>query len=373
MRNKTGLYIHIPFCRSKCAYCDFLSASDYNADITAQYVQALLAELRHARLGDMQNQVVETIYIGGGTPTALDASFLCKIIKEARQFRITEDAEITVEVNPGGAEPYFSELQKAGVNRLSIGLQAWQDGLLARIGRTHTQRDFIETFQAARAAGFDNINVDLMFALPGQTMEDWQESLAQVIALKPEHLSAYSLTPAENTPLWDALERGQIILPDEETDREMYYAANRILSAAGYTRYEISNYAQPNRESRHNLNTWLRRLYRGFGLGAHSFEEKNNNGTRRHNTENMETYLSEPPLCMNVTNLTPEEALSESIILGLRLTQGIEYTPAIRARYAAQINKLIKNNLLAHIKTTNRLTLTPRGTDLANQVFTEFI
>jgi len=289
------------------------------------YMQAVVNELRHARSGDLCGAKIETIYIGGGTPTVLSAAFLCEIITEARRFEISAGAEITVECNPFAsgtdATDYFAALRAAGVNRLSIGLQAWQDGLLRRIGRSHTSADFVRTFHAAREAGFANINVDLMFALPGQTMADWRGSLDALADLCPEHISTYSLTPAEGTPLWDWLERGDITLPDEDVDRAMYHEAERILAAAGYKRYEISNFAQPGRESRHNLGTWTRQPYRGFGLGAHSFDvgagdaatentaagnsdtRENANqgsarchntapgGTRWHNTADMTRYL----------------------------------------------------------------------------------
>ncbi|MCL2604217.1 MAG: radical SAM family heme chaperone HemW [Defluviitaleaceae bacterium] len=375
------IYIHIPFCENKCAYCDFLSfppqAFNFVSnrhEVAADYTRALLAELRAAREGDMKNRIIETIYIGGGTPTAIPASFLCDIIKEAKRFEVTSDAEITVEMNPGGRFP-LPALRAAGVNRLSIGLQSFQDPLLKKIGRTHTAKDFIETFRAARDAGFDNINVDLMFSLPGQSREDWREGLERLAALRPEHISTYSLTPAEGTPLWDGLESGKITLPDDEADRGMYYDANRILAAAGYVRYEISNFALPGRESKHNVNTWKRRPYRGFGLGAHSYEQSGQGGIRWHNTENMGKYLQTPSLRENIIHLTEKDAMAETMILGLRLTEGIalnqlkaEYGPNV---YAAEIAALIANGLLA--KKEGRIFLTARGTDLANRVFGAFI
>ncbi|MCL2203572.1 MAG: radical SAM family heme chaperone HemW [Defluviitaleaceae bacterium] len=389
------IYIHIPFCRSKCAYCDFLSFADKADNATrevlmADYTQALLAELEAARRGDMGGCVIDTVYIGGGTPTALPASFLCEIIAGARRFRLAPGAEITVEMNPGnistGSNPLpVAALKAVGVNRLSIGLQAWQDFLLARIQRAHTAGDFMQTFRAARDAGFDNINVDLMFSLPGQTMDMWRESLEGLIALRPEHISAYSLTPAQGTPLWDWLEAGAVTLPDDEADRAMYRDANALLERAGYRRYEISNYALPGRESRHNVNTWKRRPYRGFGLGAHSFEgSAEGGGTRWHNTEDMGKYLHawkhklEGGCREDITPLTPAEAMAETLILGLRLTRGVDeeefraaFGKNIRDCYGAQVQKHIAGGLLAREK--NRLFLTPLGTDLANQVFMAFI
>jgi oxygen-independent coproporphyrinogen-3 oxidase len=411
------LYIHIPFCRSKCAYCDFLSfapgeASLYTrcGQIVADYTRALLAEMEATRTAaayrSAEPPTLTSVYIGGGTPTALPASFLCEIIGEARRFNLADGAEITVEANPmlttsSGIAPagYFSALKSAGVNRLSIGLQAFQDSLLTRIGRTHTAQDFINTFRAARDAGFDNINVDLMFSLPGQTMGDWRESLARLVDLRPEHISAYSLTPAEDTPLWDGLQAGTIALPGDETDRAMYHEANRVLAAAGYTRYEISNFALPGRESRHNVNTWKRKPYRGFGLGAHSFEttektvDSAKGGRRWHNTENMEKYLrawgraggkasgeTPPPDTYreNFETLSMDDAMSETLILGLRLAEGIiekefetAFGKSICAVYGTKINKPIADGLL--VRNNGRLSLTPLGTDLANRVFGLFV
>jgi oxygen-independent coproporphyrinogen-3 oxidase len=409
------IYIHIPFCRSKCAYCDFLSGTadawGNASEVMAAYSRALITELQTARMGDMENRIISTVYIGGGTPTALPASFLCEIIKEVKRFHLADDAEITVEVNPVTHVfpdvTVFSALRSLGVNRISIGLQAFQDSLLTKIKRAHTVRDFVETFLAARDAGFDNINVDLMFSLPGQTMGDWKESLKRLIVLRPEHISAYSLTPAEGTPLWDGLQNGEINLPDDEADRAMYHEANRILANAGYNRYEISNFALPGRESRHNVNTWKRRPYRGFGLGAHSFEESDcpsSGGCRWHNTEDMGEYLRawacppagggdspdealreayqrgrghhpRPPGSENTrkdfTPLTRDEALSETLILGLRLTEGIVLSKIISDRYGAEIAKFIADGLLK--RENGYIFLTPLGADLANLVFSAFM
>ncbi|MCL2500946.1 MAG: radical SAM family heme chaperone HemW [Defluviitaleaceae bacterium] len=375
------IYIHIPFCKSKCAYCDFLSsAANPSPDGYAMaegYTKALLNELKTACEGDMKGRAIKTIYVGGGTPTALPLPFLCAIINGAKRFNLTNDAEITVECNPGtlGTEGYAA-LKSVGVNRLSIGLQAFLDPLLARIGRSHTVEDFMLTFRAAREVGFENINVDLMFSLPGQTMNDWRDALEKLVALRPEHISAYSLTPAEGTPLWEGLEEGGIVLPDDETDRAMYHEANRTLAAAGYRRYEISNYALPGRESRHNVNTWKRLPYRGFGLGAHSFELDGGGGVRWYNTEDMEKYLraQSPPYAPCREGYTPieaEEAMAEAMILGLRLTDGVVLQQNMQDRYGIKIEGLIADGLLAREK--DRIYLTGLGTDLANRVFGAFI
>ncbi|MCL2571900.1 MAG: radical SAM family heme chaperone HemW [Defluviitaleaceae bacterium] len=343
-----GLYIHIPFCVSKCSYCDFLSfeSTDYEP-----YVQALLTELKSAHITNK----VDTVYIGGGTPTALPSPFLYEILQEVHNFNLTPDAEITVETNPNSQLP---DLKSYGVNRLSIGLQAWQDDLLGRIKRTHTAHDFTKTIQTAKAAGIHNINVDLMFGLPGQTMAHWKESITQVLALNPTHISTYSLTPAENTPMWDEQDN----LPDESTDRAMYHKAINLLTSAGYQHYELSNFAKPGYRSRHNVNCWRRKPYIGFGLGAHSFDGT----TRWNNSTNITQYLSGSKK-ENIQILTSQDAAAEIMFLGLRMTEGISPPP----QFKPSIDKLIDKGLLTY--NDEKIALTPQGLDLANQVFTEFI
>ena len=382
-----GIYIHIPFCASKCDYCDFLSFDGTENDLQEQYVQALLKEIRAVCI----KPEVDTVYIGGGTPTALPSPLLCKILQEVQNFNLANNAEITIEMNPcTNVDSLLPELKAHGVNRLSIGLQAWQDDLLGRIKRHHTAGDFIKTIQSARSAGINNINVDLMFGLPGQTFDHWLECLAQVISHSPEHISAYSLTPAENTPLWDALETGDVCLPREEEDRAMYHEAIRLLAAAGYEHYELSNFAKPGHKSRHNVNCWLRRPYFGFGLGAHSFD----GAARWNNTSNMEQYLD---LCLAVSNknenfskkrieglainyelLTTQEAMAETMFLGLRMTKGISPQDfqansgkSLIECYGSVLESFISKGLLEY-KDEN-IALTPLGLDLANQVFESFL
>ncbi|MCL2360622.1 MAG: radical SAM family heme chaperone HemW [Defluviitaleaceae bacterium] len=360
-----GLYIHIPFCVSKCSYCDFLSFE--GAKCQQQYVDALLAEMNTAH-------EIDTVYIGGGTPTALPTPLLCKVLKKIQTFNIIRDIEVTVEMNPiTNAHSLLPELKAHGVNRLSIGLQAWQDDLLAKVKRAHTSRDFTETIQAAHAAGIDNINVDLMFGLPGQTMEDWLESIAQVISHAPQHISAYSLTPAENTHLWNTLKSGEIIIPDDETDRAMYHEVIRQLAASGYRHYELSNFAKPGFEGRHNANCWTRRPYLGFGLGAHSFD----GSVRWHNTEDMKLYL-EGSIQEGFQHLSTQDAMSEFMFLGLRMTDGInphdfqsQFGTNLSDCYGSIINELIVKGLLEY--KDGKLALTSLGLDLANQVFESFI
>ena len=386
----TGIYIHIPFCKQKCFYCDFLSFEDEMKDLGGEtfvmsysrmrsernvnksfppntsplknfYVAALVEEIKAAVLG-----AVDTVYIGGGTPTALPSFLLCEILEAVNELPLQPNAEITVEANPCTITPeYLAEMKARGVTRLSIGLQTTHSHLLRSLGRIHTKQDFLQNYHAAREAGFDNINVDLMFALPSQTENEWHETLEEIIALAPEHISTYSLTPAENTPLWEQIERDQLTLPTDIIDRNMYHTARKLLTQAGYTHYEISNFAKPNRESRHNINCWTMKPYLGFGLGAHSFA----NQTRWHNTENLQEYLTAPPneKRATTTQLTPSDLQSEAIILGLRLTNGIPDPQT----HAQEITNLINEGLLTRHKTN--ISLTPRGLDLANRVFTAFL
>jgi len=367
-----GIYIHIPFCLQKCNYCDFLSFQAYEKicqnssagpGVIEQYVNSLLYEMEQYKT----KAQIDTVYIGGGTPTALPSHLLCKILNAVLELTDnTKNAEITVEANPGTlTSEYLSELKAHGVTRLSIGLQTTKPHLLKAINRIHTMADFIDNFHAARNAGFDNINADLMFALPGQTLQDWQDTLEELIALSPEHISAYSLTPAENTPLWDALDAGQIHLPCDETDRSMYHMARKLLTRAGYIHYELSNFAKPGFKSRHNINCWRRVPYRAFGLGGHSFD-----GAKRwHNTEDMNEYLTNNHTPQNVEHLSETDTLAETMILGLRLMEGIPEMD-IPQVFSREIEAQIKKGLLA--RKDGKVCLTPLGMDLANQVFMAF-
>jgi len=337
-----------------------------------QYTDALLAEMKAAH--NELDAAVDTVYIGGGTPTALPSDLLCEILLEAKRFNLLPGAEITLEMNPStGSLSALLDYKGHGINRLSIGLQAWQDHLLWGLKRAHTANDFSQTMQDARAAGIDNINVDLMFALPGQTMDHWRESITQVINHAPEHVSAYSLTPAENTPLWDELEAGKTRLPCETTDRAMYHEAINLLKAAGYRHYELSNFAKPGLESRHNVNCWRLKPYRGFGLGAHSFDGKK----RWNNTSDMGRYLRLPSR-EDVVILSTQDAMAEMMILGLRMTDGVNpqdfydnFGKQITDCYGAKLEELTARGLL--ISTDKKIALTPLGMDLANQVFEAFL
>ena len=375
-----GIYIHVPFCLQKCSYCDFLS---FKMDdlVQEQYVNALLREMQIYDC-ELFPRVIDTVYIGGGTPTALPSLLLCKILDAVRALNLAGDVEITVEANPGTlTREYLAEMKAHGVTRLSMGLQTTKPHLLKAINRLHSMEEFVENFNVARAVGFDNMNVDLMFALPGQTESDWRDTLGEIVKLAPEHISAYSLTPAENTPLWDALESGEIRLPDEDIDRKMYHMARQYLADEGYVHYELSNFAKPGFESHHNINCWQRVPYIGFGLGASSFDGEK----RWRNTEDMQGYLKtfesqKQSLCPTVWDetasrtdieyLTEGDIHSETMILGLRMMKGV-LERNIPPVFAREVEDLIKNGLLAHENEFIRLT--PRGMDLANQVFMAFV
>jgi len=331
------------------------------------YVQALLAEIASAKI----ESTIDTVYIGGGTPTALPSFLLCRILNAVCALPLAANAEITVEANPGTLNPaYLQAINAHGANRLSLGLQTTQPHLLRTLGRVHSWEDFLQNYHAAKAAGFDNINVDLMFANPGQTIENWHETLEEIIALSPQHISAYSLTPAEGTPLWDAIASDTIHLPSDEIDREMYHHARGRLAQAGYIHYEISNFAKPGFESRHNINCWRRVPYIGFGLGAHSFDGKG----RWHNIEDIKRYVSTAPHTIDkksLQTLTESEAMCESIILGLRLMRGIPEAN-IPGCHENTTQRLVAEGLLSRTQ-HGRICLTPKGMDLANRVFAGFL
>lgn len=373
-----GLYIHIPFCRQKCLYCDFPSFAG-KANMMQAYVNALTAEIKSRRREYSKKKVV-SIFFGGGTPTALETPMLEQLMQAVLEsWDIAEDAEITTEANPGTLDGEMAAaLKKMGFNRLSMGVQAWQNGLLQELGRIHTIEGFLENYQAVRKAGFENVNVDLMFALPNQTMEDWQETVKNITALQPEHISAYSLIIEEGTPFFDRYEKGLLEPASEELDREMYRWAVDYLEEKGYEQYEISNFAKKGRQSRHNRIYWQAEEYLGLGLGAHSYME----GKRFHNTYDLQTYIKAKGdtslLKEEIEVITEEDALAEFMFLGLRLTEGVSFD-RFRTRfgrelyeiYGTQVRELVEAGLLAEDATGIRLTR--RGIDVSNVAFEKFL
>ncbi len=370
-----GLYIHIPFCRSKCLYCDFNSYAGREAEAPL-YVRALIDELSEYR--KKYDLIYKTVFIGGGTPTVINCSLIGELM-EMLAPHIKPGAEVSMESNPGTVSgkslAYYRSL---GINRLSIGLQAWQKELLSGLGRLHSSEDFIAAFHWAREAGFDNISADLMFALPGQTMEMWEETLENVCSLGVEHISCYSLKLEEGTGLYGLNEAGRIQLPDEDTDRDMYARAIEILASHNYGQYEISNFAQKGMECRHNLIYWRNEEYLGIGAGSHSKLE----GRRFWNFRDICRYtglVGQKKLPVEGKEAPDrDEDMWESIFLALRLNEGLDlqgfedrYQANFMNKYGKAVKKLEAQGLI--FLEAGRLKLTARGRDLSNSVFVEFL
>lgn len=367
------IYIHIPFCVKKCDYCDFLSGPS-SPEEQSDYVQALLREIDAVKEG--KGRSVSSIFIGGGTPSVLDAGFIGEILNRIRnKFQIQNDAEITIEANPGTAD--YGKLQAYrdyGINRLSIGLQSPDDRELKILGRIHNYEQFLETYKKARKAGFDNINVDLMSAIPDQTYKGWEKNLRTVAELEPEHISAYSLIIEEGTPF----AARQLNLPDEDTEYNMYEATARILKEYGYKQYEISNYAKRGMACRHNVGYWTRQDYLGFGLGASSLYGKE----RFFNTADRKKYLENsfsPELIREREPiLSREDEMAEFMFLGLRMTEGVARTDfeqifgcCIEQIYGDVLKKYESMGLLQ--EKNGRIFLSRAGIHVSNSVMADFL
>ena len=284
MKKDIGLYIHIPFCKKKCSYCDFVSFSDKDS-LIEKYKEAVIKEIKNK---DISKYKINTIYIGGGTPSILESRDILDIINEVKEY-ISENTEITIEINPGTADKEkLKKYKEIGINRLSIGLQSADNNILKEIGRIHTFEEFLNIYNLARKVGFNNINVDLMLGLPSQTIEILEESVRKIIKLNPEHISIYSLILEENTRMWDMVNKGILKLPSEDIEREMYWKVKNMLESDGYIHYEISNFAKKGYESRHNSDCWEQKEYIGVGLAAHSYLNK----IRFSNTSNLEEYIN---------------------------------------------------------------------------------
>ena len=375
------LYIHIPFCVQKCNYCDFLSAPA-TTQVQNAYMEALLTEIREADVpGDraVKEDTVVSVFIGGGTPSAVEPEWITKVLKAVRErFVFGENVEITMEMNPGTVtSESLLEYRRAGVNRLSIGCQSTRDEELRRIGRIHNYKQFLDTYNAVREAGFKNVNVDLMSALPNQSIEEWEENLRTILSLQPqpEHISAYSLIVEEGTPFYSLYEKGELSLPDEDEERQMYWLADKILQEAGYTHYEISNYAKEGYSCRHNCGYWTRRNYLGFGIGAASLYDN----VRFRNGDALQDYLRAPGECREeIQELDLREQMDETMFLGLRMLDGVDLEAFyqkfdIRAEefYGRQIAECVEEGLLVQGK--DRIFLTKRGLDLSNYVMAGFL
>ncbi len=381
------IYIHIPFCIKKCDYCDFLSfACD---DVTReQYVKKLIEEIEYyggiyGRSG--RDEIVTSVFFGGGTPSVLEPQQMASIMESLRRtFTLAKDVEITVECNPGTlTAEKVNTYKEQGINRISIGLQSANDDELKAVGRIHTYDKFLESYQLVRDAGFDNVNIDLMSALPGQTMESYRDTIEKIIALQPEHISSYSLIVEYGTPLYYRIrELDENLmptgLPDEDTEREMYYMTGRMLEEAGYKRYEISNYAKDGYECRHNTAYWRRDNYVGIGLGASSCMDE----VRFKNISDMDQYMkgSFPNLDDEETCVLSEnDRMSEYMYLGLRMMSGVTKSEFHRQfgrdfdQVFGQVTDKMENRELVRVENEDRIYLTPLGIDVSNTVLAQYL
>ena len=401
-RNPIGIYIHIPFCEAKCAYCDFLSGPSSNEN-KKRYVGALVEQIKEYSYLN-EEYYIRTIFIGGGTPSSIDPMDIRRILETVYEvfgientyingnnqqaLQSTSNLEITIEANPGTlTEEKLRIYKKSGINRISMGLQSVNDKELKLLGRIHTFEQFEENYHLARECGFTNINIDLMSALPGQTVDTWERTLKTVIELNPEHISAYSLIIEEGTPFYERYADGSE-LPEEDEDRQMYYLTKKLLREAGYERYEISNYAKPGFESKHNSSYWERIDYIGFGLGASSCL----NNTRFHNEDDLALYIEEGTRIKNensisieerferkeLQQLTLKEQMEECMFLGLRMMKGVDmnqfeqqFEVQFDKVYGKIVKEMVSDGLL--IIKDHHLILTERGIDLSNYVMSEFL
>jgi oxygen-independent coproporphyrinogen III oxidase len=371
-----ALYIHVPFCRRKCPYCSFVSY-DYRGDDIPLYLNALKRELKQRAGGEH----VPSVFFGGGTPSLLPAKDISDILSLINTlFNVDKAAEITLEANPGTVdEAYLTAVRKLGVNRLSLGVQSLNDRELVLLGRIHNAAQARDAVRFARSAGFDNLSLDLIYGLPGQTLDGWQHSLDEALALKTEHLSLYGLTLEEDTPMWTAISQGFLPALDPDLSADMYELAEDKLADSRYEHYEISNWARRGLECRHNLTYWCTLPYIGAGAAAHSCI----NGHRLANTKDLDKYMDyysgkKPPLPELDEEISPELELAETIILGLRLVAGINSDEVnsrfgidILAHYHRQIEEVTGAGLMEQIG--RRLRLTRRGRLLSNEVFWRFL
>ena len=375
-KTASSVYIHIPFCATKCYYCAF-NTYTFHKEQAKVYLQALRTEME---LYASDTDPLQTIFIGGGTPSILSADSLTQLFADIHQhFQTTPDAEITVECNPGTVDSEKLHVMKDnGVNRLSFGLQAMQDETLKQLGRIHSVAEFLQSYRLAREGGFENINIDLIFALPGQKMEAWQHTLNEVISLEPAHISAYNLIMEETTPFYEWWQAGKLHLPSEDTEADMFQYTIETLTAHGYMHYEICNFARPNSTARHNLVYWNNQSCIGLGVGASGYV----NGVRYSNIRGIAPYIDElsernKPIA-DTERLTGDAEKAETLMLALRKREGISlevyqnrFGEEIEVAFRDILKKWLDLKLLE--RTATHLRLTPRGLFLANEVFVELM
>ncbi|MEQ6929587.1 radical SAM family heme chaperone HemW [Clostridium perfringens] len=375
--DKISLYIHIPFCAQKCLYCDFPSFARKD-HLRKAYIEALNKEIISLR-EKHNNLEINTIFIGGGTPSVLEADELECLLKEVAKLNMAKDIEYSMECNPGNlTEEKLEVMKKYGVNRISMGLQAKQDNLLKGLGRIHNYKTFKENFLLAKKVGFNNINVDLMFGLPNQRLNEWEETLREIISLEPAHISAYSLIIEEGTAFYNLYENDKLKLPTEEEERKMYHLAKKILEENGFNQYEISNYAKEGKECRHNLAYWNMDNWIGVGAAAASYI----NGKRIKNISNVEEYINsineKGEAVEEIINNSKNDNMEEFMFMGLRKINGIDenefkkrFSMNINDVYGEILNKYIDEGLL--IRDSGRIFLSEKGIEISNVIMADFL
>lgn len=373
-----GVYVHIPFCASRCAYCDFFSTLRL-ADAGADYVEALLAEAR-LRRDELGGEAVRTLYLGGGTPSQLPVALLSRLVEGLREtFDLSGLEEFTIEANPDDVTPeWCASLLPLGVNRVSMGVQSFEDPILRFIGRRHTAQQAVEAVSRLRESGIHNISIDLIYGLPGQTVESWADSVRQAVALKPQHISAYGLSYEEGTRLWHQRERGEVVEVPEEQCLAMYSILKEMLQAAGYEHYEISNFALPGYYSRHNSSYWNDTLYLGLGAAAHSYDGH----TRRYNPHDLQQYIDTIAAgrpAYQEEEMQWWERYDERVMLGLRTARGVD-AERLRQDFGYKVWQHFTRGAQRHIEAGNltvkeasRYVLTSDGIMLSDSVIRDLM
>ena len=390
-----GVYVHVPFCKSKCPYCDFYSVLMRDAEIKEKYTDALVSEIRafakyYTPASDTGHRFIkeapDSIYFGGGTPSLLEPIRIREIMKALDDtFGRERDREVTLEANPGTVDrDLLKGMRAMGVNRLSLGVQSFDDEILKKLGRTHRTVDSLRAFQDAREAGFSNISIDLIFGIEGQTRETWEDSLKKALELEPEHISLYSLEFMEGTVFTRRLQEGKMKETDPEEDRAMYERAVELLKEAGYEHYEISNFAKPGYESRHNLKYWNLDDYAGFGPGAHSYmtDETTGQGQRYYHLPDLEAYLKDPSKVEMMEPNGYADDMTEFTITALRLSRGIdkeEFSERFGQDFWEFYGDMTRLQFKSFIdtgyawETEDRIGLTLKGFNVSNQILSLFV
>lgn len=384
-QERAGIYVHVPFCRRKCVYCDFASYAGCPAEETGKYFEALSREISLLKRSEEAAAYLpaDSLFIGGGTPSSVDPHYIADIVEA---MPLTEDAEVTMEANPGTVDAdSLAFYREAGINRLSIGVQSFDDSELAFLGRIHSSGEAVRAFEDARSAGFDNISMDLMFGFPGQTMDSWKRTLDRALTLEPEHISFYSLQIEEGTPLYEMFRRDAVDQLPDELNRQMYHYAVKVLRENGLERYEISNAARVGRRCRHNLKYWTMQPYLGLGAAAHSFV----GGVRYARPETVAEYekfvgeleRSGSYFSRDVNDFyvnTPDDSMSDCMFTGLRLPEGIsveKFEDTFHINFMENYGQAVKKHISDGTLTfdNGKISFTEKGIDISNSVLIDFI